>query len=185
MDNVIILDAISNSTNELNSNIGQLDQKVTNTNTQLSNISNTVNIINNTTKQILYIEQSNTNLLMTINSATKTIVFFEVIVPGNYTIKTDDSFSALTGAFVSRVFTITKTANTSYPSLTFPMVSIPNKKSSETTVYLIPSLYCIAGGEGGINVGTHTNLGRQIKIYGNITYKNEIDLPVLISNNSI
>lgn len=76
MDNVIILDAISNSTNELNSNIGQLDQKVTNTNTQLSNISNTVNIINNTTKQILYVEQSNTNLLMTINSATKTIVFF-------------------------------------------------------------------------------------------------------------
>lgn len=185
MDNVIILDAISNSTNELNFNIGQLDQKVTNTNTQLNNISNTVNIINNTTKQILYVEQSNTNLLITINSATKTAVFFEVIVPGNYTIKTDNSFSAPVGAFVSKVFTITKTSNTSYPSLTFPMVPIPNEKSSETTMYLIPSLYCIAGGKDGTIAGVHNNLGRQIKIYGNITYKNEIDLPVLISNNSI
>lgn len=76
MDNVIILDAISNSTNELNSNIGQLDQKVTNTDTQLNNISNTVNIINNTTKQILYVEQSNTNLLMTINTVLKKQLYF-------------------------------------------------------------------------------------------------------------
>ena len=181
MDNVIILDAISNSTNELNSNIGQLDWKVTNTNTQLSNISNTVNIINNTTKQILYIEQSNTNLLMTINSVKKTAIFFEVIAPGNYTIKTDDGFSVLTGPTISRVFTITN----STPSLTFPTVQMPNKGSSETTIYLIPSLYCISGTDGGTITGTHSNLGRQIKIYGNITYKNEIDLPILISNNSI
>lgn len=185
MDNVIILDAINNSINELNSNIGQLDQKVTNTNIQLSNVSNTVNTVNNTTKQVLYVEQSNTNLLMTINSATKTVVFFEVIVPGNYTIKTDNSFSAPSGAFVSRVFTITKTANTTNYSLTFPEVSIPNKGSSETSVYLIPSLYCIAGGESGVIAGTHTNLGRRIEIYGNITYKNEADLPVLISNRSV
>lgn len=181
MDNVIILDAINNSINELNSNIGQLDQKITNTNTQLSNINNTVNIINNTTKQILYVEQSNTNLLMTINSTKKTAVFFEVIAPGNYTIKTDDSFSVLTGPTVSRVFTISNSS----PSLTFPAVQIPNKGSSETTVYLIPSLYCISGTDGGTIAGTHSNLGRQIKIYGNIIYKNEIDLPVLISNNSI
>ena len=172
MDNVIILDAISNSINELNSNIGQLDQKVTNIHTQLSNISNTVNIINNTTKQILYVEQSNTNLLMTINSAKKTAVFFEVTVPGNYTIKTDDDFYTLTNSAVSRVFTISNSS----PSLTFPTVQIPNEGSSETTAYLIPSLYCI---------NTHGNLGRRIKIYGNIIYKNEIDLPVLISNNSI
>lgn len=181
MDNVIILDAISNSTNELNSNIGQLDQKITNTNTQLSNINNTVNIINNTTKQILYVEQSNTNLLMTINSAKKTAVFFEVIAPGNYTIKTDNSFSVLTRPTVSRVFTISNSS----PSLTFPTVQIPSKGSFETTVYLIPSLYCISGTEDGTITGTHSNLGRQIKIYGNIIYKNEIDLPVLISNNSI
>lgn len=181
MDNVIILDAISNSTNELNSNIGQLDQKVTNTNTQLSNISNTVNIINNTTKQILYVEQSNTNLLMTINSVKKTVIFFEVIAPGNYTIKTDSSFSVFVKPAISRVFTITN----SFPSLTFPAVQMPEKGPSETTAYLIPSLYCISGVENGTIVGTHSNLGSQIKIYGNITYKNEIDLPVLISNNSI
>ncbi len=181
MDNVIILDAISNSTNELNFNISQLDQKVTNTNTQLSNISNTVNIINNTTKQVLYVEQSNTNLLMTINSVKKTAIFFEVIAPGNYTIKTDDDFSVLTRPAISRVFTITN----STPSLTFPTIQMPSKGSSETTIYLIPSLYCISDIDGGTIAGTHSNLGGQIKIYGNITYKNEIDLPVLISNNSI
>ena len=180
MDNVIILDAINNSINGLNSNIGQLDQKVTNT--QLSNVSNTVNIVNNTTKQILYIEQSNTNLLMTINCTNKWGVFFEATAPGNYTIKMDKNFNInRRGIQISRVFTMTN----AYEILTFPNADIIGA-APEISIYLIPSLYYIGSSANDTTIGgVHINLGKRIKIYGNITYKNEADLPVLISNRSV
>ena len=86
MDNVIILDAISNSTNDLNSNINQTNINVTNAVELATDIKNKVNAISNT---IFYIPTASesSNLIKSYSAGSNKTVDIYILFSGNYRVR--------------------------------------------------------------------------------------------------
>ena len=187
MDNVIImdkLDDISNQTSNINESI----------NTKISDTQSIINAVNNGIKMIPYIENSTTNLLGEIYLAENTTAYtterniFTITTPGNYTFKCDRrsysnatiKLSLLIGAAIHDYV-----SNGGYEVKYFtgnPSMNIYNYDDSNPdisnglvpkSIYLMPGLYNIA--KHGKNASVAT-----ISIYGQYTYKNELELPVVI-----
>lgn len=182
MDNVIImdkLDDISNQTSNINENV----------NTKINDTQSIINAVNTGIKMIPYIENSTTNLLGQFNFGTNSHrSVFTITTPGNYTFNCDKQWvinatvklSMLFGAavhdyvsnegyevkyFTSNPSMLIYADNDSDPNISNGLVP--------KSIYLMPGLYNIA--KDGYKSSTVT-----IKIYGQITYKNELELPVII-----
>lgn len=187
MNNVIIMDKLDDISNQI-SNINE------SVNTKINDTQSIINAVNNGIKMIPYIENSTTNFLGELYLAENTTAYsierkvFTITAPGNYTFKCDRTYysnatiklSLLIGASIHDYV-----SNGGYEVKYFisnPSMNIYNDDDSNPSIsnglvpksiYLMPGLYNIQ--KQGKNAGAAT-----ISIYGRYTYKNELELPVVI-----